>query len=101
MTLTIEQSETGSLIREVIGPNPPVFTGTIFLLTGGSVVLMFAVMVALSQISLGLSSFWSLLVAGFSVFFILIVYGIVWAGRLKAGSQIQELRDFAQKVMYQ
>lgn len=99
LTLTIENKENGSLIREVIGPNPATFTMTIFLLTGGLLVLFLALMVALSQISLGMSSQWSLLIAGSSAIFSVLFYLFVWSGRYRARAQIIALKEFAAQVI--
>lgn len=99
LTLTIEAAEKGSFVREVAGPNPATFTMTIFLLTVGVMILFLALMVALSQVSLGLSSAVSFLIAGLAAAFILSTYIIIWKGRKKAEGQIMVLRDFANRII--
>lgn len=99
LTLTIEASEKGSYVREVAGPNPATFTMTIFLLTVGVMILFLALMVALSQVSLGLSSTLSFLIAGFAAAFILSTYFIIWKGRQRAEGQIKILREFADRII--
>lgn len=99
LTLTIENKQHGALIREVIGPNPATFTMTIFLLTGGLLVLFLALMIALSQISLGMSSQWSFTIAGISAAFSVLFYLFIWSGRYRAKKQISELKDFVEQVI--
>jgi hypothetical protein len=99
LTLTIEAKEGGVIIREIVGPNPATFTMTIFLLTGGLMVFFLAIMIALSQLSLGMSTLWSFIVASSAGLFSVIVYFFIWSGRYRAGGQIQRLKTFVQGVM--
>lgn len=99
LTLTIEDKGNGSLIREVIGPNPATFTLTIFIITGGFIILFLALMVALSQISLGMSSFWSFFTAASAGLFSILFYLFIWSGRYRARGQMEELNRFVQGII--
>ncbi len=99
LSISIEQSENGTLIREVMGPNPETFTFTIFGIIGGSVLCFFAVMLALSQLNLGLSPTLSLVVAALALLFILIIYSTIALGRRRAASQMKAMTDYAKEIM--
>lgn len=99
LSLTVESEGDGALVREVAGPNPSTFTMTIFLLTVGSTLLFLSLMVALSQLSLGLSYLWSLGIAGLAALFIMITYYVIWRGRKKAEGQILLLRKCVRQII--
>jgi hypothetical protein len=99
LTLSIESGENGSHVREVIGPNPATFTLSMFGIIGGSVIFFFAIMVALSQINLGLSPKLSFIVAALAILFIVSVYTLIALGRRWAGGQMKRMTDYANSII--
>lgn len=61
LTLTIEEGETGSLVRGLYGPKPSVWTMFMFFYSFIGFITLIAIMISLSYWSLGLVSwiFWS------------------------------------------
>jgi hypothetical protein len=99
LTVSIEEDEKGSLIKEVTGPNPGTFTLAMFLIIGAFVIFFFALMFALSQIQLGTSPLMSFLVIGGSVAIAVIVLMILAWGRKKAHPQMEMMKDYIRQVI--
>lgn len=100
LLLTIEKSENDtSTVKEVIGPNPPVFMLSMFLITGGGVISLFALIVAISQLGLGMASQLSFIISIVALILIVATLLFMALGRKKARPHMEELRKFAGETM--
>jgi hypothetical protein len=98
-TLTIEKTENGAYVREVTGPNPAVFTFSMFLLFLTIVVLIFAILFLFTQISLDLPTNLTRNAIIGILIFLGLVYAFMYYGRWKARPQMDFLRSFIEKVI--
>ncbi len=96
LTLTVDAETDKTQIRELLGPHPATFTMTMFFLTGGVVIFGLAIMLAISQISLGISASISFITALAAILFMSGVYVFLLAGRIKGSQQMDFMRDFWQ-----
>lgn len=99
LTVSIEENNEGSGIKEVTGPTPGTFTLAMFIITGAIVIFFFALMFAFSQIQLGLSPFLSVLVIVGASVIALLVLVILGIGRRKAKPQMKVLKDFVREAL--
>ncbi len=94
LTLTLDEGSDNTQIRELLGPHPATFTMTMFFLTGGVVIFGLAIMLAISQISLGLSASLSFITALVAIIFMAGVYIFLLTGRIRGSSQMDQLHQF-------
>jgi len=99
LTVNIDEHEKGSRIIEVTGPNPGTFTLAMFVIICAIVIFFFALMVALSQIQLGISPLASLFVISGAVIVTLSVIAILGWGRKKAQPQMEVMKDIVKEVL--
>lgn len=92
-----ERNET--LIRELTGPNPSTFSFAFFCIIGGAVVLLFALLLAFSQISLGMSPGSAFIASIIAFSFISIIWSIILYGRMKSRKDCHELQEYMMEVI--
>ncbi len=99
MDITFEKKESGTYVREVIGPNSNIYTLTMSLLFFTIVLLFFALMFLFSQISLDMptTTTWILIVIGVMIVFLLLLF--MYFGRIKAKPQVLLLKEFVDGIM--
>jgi len=99
MTITIENENDKANVREVLGPNPSVFTLTMFLIFFAGTLFLFSLMFLLSQITLNMdtSLTWAIIGLCFILFFIISLF--MFIGRIKAKPQMVMLREFVEEVL--
>ena len=86
-------------IFESIGPNSSMFTLAMFFVILGSVVFLAALLMSLSQMTIGDSPKIALMVTLFSGFLIAVTFGALAVGRMKAADQVSRLKDFISDVI--
>jgi hypothetical protein len=99
MTLRIESDEGETTIYESIGPNSSMFTLAMFFVILGSVIFLAALMMSLSQMTVGDSPVLALGVTIFSGLLIAMTFAVLAMGRMKAADQVSRLRKFVSKVL--
>lgn len=99
LTVTVEKSDNGSVVKEVTGPNPSTFTLSMFVIIGAAVILFFAIIFAFSQISLNTSPVIALMVSGGCIIVVTAVLGFLALGRKKAHSQIKLMKQFVKETL--
>jgi len=99
MTLRLENEGSETTIHESVGPNSSMFTLAMFFVILGSVVLLAALMMSLSQMTIGEQPLLALVVTLFSGLLILVTFGVLAVGRMKAVEQVTRLREFVGSVI--
>lgn len=99
LTITLESNDTGSIVKEVTGPNPSTFTLSMFVLIGAVVILFFALIFAASQISLDTSPTTSFLITGGCILIVFMVLAILGWGRKKAQPQMDAMKLFVKETL--
>ncbi|NQV42497.1 MAG: hypothetical protein HQ506_09100 [Candidatus Marinimicrobia bacterium] len=99
LTLRLEGEGSETTFYESIGPNSSMFTLAMFFVILGAVVFLAALMMSLSQMTIGDSPVLALVVTLFSGLLIVITFGVLALGRLKAADQVSRLRGFAQHLI--
>ena len=99
MTLRLENEEGETTFYESIGPNSSMFTLAMFFVIFGSVVFLAALMMSLSQMTIGDSPLLALVTTLFSGLLIVVTFGILAVGRMKAADQVSRLRDFVSRII--
>ncbi len=93
LTLTIEETESGSLIRGLYGPKPSVWTMFMFFYSFIGFITMIAIMISLSYWSLGQDSmiFWSIPAL---ILLFLSLYLVAYLGQKFGHKQIVHVHKF-------
>ena len=99
MSLRIEDRQAGAKIFEVVGPNSSIFTLAMFFIMLGSVTLLAALIMSLSQLYLGEVPYLALVGTLASGIMIVVTFSLLAMGRHKAKDQVQRLRTFVQSVI--
>ena len=99
MTLRLENEGSETIFYESIGPNSSMFTLAMFFVILGSVIFLAALMMSLSQMTIGDSPLLALGVTLFSGLLIVVTFGVLAVGRLKAADQVSRLRDFVRHII--
>lgn len=99
MSLRIEERDDGVTIYETIGPNPSMFTLSMFFVTLGAVMFLAALMWALSQMAVGESSVIAWMANFISGLVIVATFGVLAIGRIKAADQVASLRQFIANIL--
>ncbi|MBT3227614.1 MAG: hypothetical protein HOD43_09345 [Candidatus Marinimicrobia bacterium] len=99
MTLRLENEENNTAIYEVIGPNSSMFTLAMFFVTLGSVVFLAALMMSLSQMTVGESPLLAVVATILSGLLIIVTFGVLAIGRMKATNQVSTLRQFVGDII--
>ncbi len=99
MTLRLEEDENKTTIFETIGPNPSMFTLSMFFVILGSVGFLASLMWALSLMAVGESSITAWILNFLSGILIVSIFGILALGRIKAADQVANLRQFMSEMI--
>ena len=99
MNLRFENEDNSTVVYEVIGPNPSIFTQALFFALLGSVTFIFALIIAFSQITLGMSPIVALAVTILSASLVAVAFIILGIGRIKAKEQVEGLENFVKKIL--
>ncbi|NQT62427.1 MAG: hypothetical protein HQ556_05665 [Candidatus Marinimicrobia bacterium] len=99
MTLRLEKEESKTTIFESIGPNSSMFTLAMFFVILGSVLFLAALMWSLSQMTVGESPVQSILVTFLSGLLILLTFGWLAMGRMRARDQVTRLKQFVAEII--
>lgn len=99
LTLRLEGEGSETTFHESIGPNSSMFTLAMFFVILGAVVFLAALMMTLSQMTVGDSPVLALIVTVFSGLLIVVTFGVLALGRLKATEQVSRLRDFVGQII--
>ena len=98
LNISLEEKEDGTLIRGLYGPNPSIWAMFFFAYSALGIIILFAGMVVLSQLSLGMETpFWW--VIPFCTTLILIIYIIAQAGQKIGAQQMFDLHHFYEKIL--
>lgn len=100
MTLRLEAEDNKISIYEVIGPNSSMFTLAMFFVILGSVIFLAALMMALSQMSVGDSPLLAIATTILSGILIAVTFRVLAMGRLKAADQVSRLRIFVGDILH-
>ncbi|MBC8375112.1 MAG: hypothetical protein H8E26_03635 [FCB group bacterium] len=99
MTLRLETDENKTTVFETIGPNPSMFTLSMFFVILGSVGFFASLMWALSLMTVGESSIIAWILNFISGLLIVSIFGILALGRIKAADQVANLRQFISEMI--
>jgi len=99
MTITIEKENDKTNIREVIGPNPSVFTLTMFMIFFAGTLFLFTLMYLFSQLTLNMDTSFTWLIIGVCFLLFLIISLFMFIGRIKAKPQMEILRHFSSEIL--
>ena len=99
MALRLETEENKTIVFETIGPNPSMFTFSMFFVILGSVGFLASLMWALSLMAVGESSIIAWILNFVSGSLIVSIFGILALGRIKAADQVANLRQFMSEMI--
>ena len=99
MALRLETEENKTIVFETIGPNPSMFTFSMFFVILGSVGFLASLMWALSLMAVGESSIIAWILNFVSGALIVSIFGILALGRIKAADQVANLRQFMSEMI--
>jgi hypothetical protein len=98
LNLTLEEKEEGTLIRGLYGPNPSIWAMFFFAYASLGIIILFAGMVVLSQLSLGMETpLWWVIPLSSSL--ALLVYLIAQAGQKLGAQQMFDLHHFYEETL--
>jgi hypothetical protein len=98
LNISLEEKEDGTLIRGLYGPNPSIWAMFFFAYAALGIIILFAGMVVLSQLSLGMETplWWLLLLS--SILF-LIIYLTAQIGQKIGAQQMFDLHHFYEETL--
>jgi len=98
LSITLEQQEQGTLVRGLYGPNPSIWALFFFAYASLAIIILFAGMVVLSQISLGMEAplWWAIPVCAA---LILIIYLIAQTGQKLGAQEMFDLHHFYENTL--
>jgi len=98
LNITMEENENGTLIRGLYGPNPSIWAMFFFVYSALGIIILFAGMVVLTQLSLGLETplWW---VIPFCIALIIIIYIIAQTGQKIGAQQMFDLHHFYEETL--
>ncbi len=102
MTISVEKCEEDpakTKIFENIGPNPSTYTLTMFIFFGAGTTIVLSLMWLFSLLTLGHDYTTALTVISVAVVLIAIVFFIIYSGRRKARTQMEQLREFVDSLL--
>lgn len=99
MTISIEKEDNKTSIREVLGPNPSIFTFTMFLIFFAGTLFLFTLMFLFSQITLNMDTSFTWMIIGVCFLLFLIISLFMFVGRVKAKPQMDLLREFVEGIL--
>ncbi len=98
LNITLEEKDDGTLIRGLYGPNPSIWAMFFFAYSALGVIILFAGMVILSQISLGMEAplWWVIPVCAAMI---IIVYMIAQTGQKIGAQEMFDLHHFYESTL--
>lgn len=98
LNITLEQTDNGTLIRGLYGPNPSIWAMFFFAYSALGIIILFAGMVALSQLSLGMETplWWVIPVCAA---LLIIIYLIAQTGQKIGAQQMFDLHHFYEETL--
>ena len=98
LNITLEEKDDGTLIRGLYGPNPSIWAMFFFAYSALGVIILFAGMVVLSQVSLGMEAplWWVIPVCAA---LIIIVYLIAQTGQKIGAREMFDLHHFYESIL--
>ena len=98
LILTLEEKEDGILVRGLYGPNPSIWAMFFFAYSALGIIILFAGMVVLSQLSLGMETplLWVLPVC---TALLVIIYFIAQTGQKIGAQQMFDLHHFYEETL--
>ena len=98
LNITLEEKEDGTLIRGLYGPNPSLWAMFFFAYSALSIIILFAGMVVLSQLTLGMETplWW---VIPLCTILIIIIYFIAQTGQKIGAQQMFDLHHFYEETL--
>jgi hypothetical protein len=98
LNITLEEKEGGTLIRGLYGPNPSIWALFFFSYSALGIIILFAGMVVLSQLSLGMDTplLW---VIPLCIALIIIIYIIAQTGQKIGAQQMFDLHHFYEEIL--
>ncbi len=100
MTITIDKENEKTSVREVIGPNPSVFTFTMFLIFFAGTLFLFTLMFLFSQITLNMDTSFTWIIIGVCFLLFSVISLFMFIGRIKAKPQMELLRKFVEEIIH-
>lgn len=98
LNITLEEKEEGTLIRGLYGPNPSLWAMFFFAYSALGVIILFAGMVVLSQLSLGMEApLWWVIPVCASL--IIIIYIIAQTGQKIGAQEMFDLHHFYESTL--
>jgi hypothetical protein len=98
LNITLEEKDDGTLIRGLYGPNPSLWAMFFFAYSALGVIILFAGMVVLSQLSLGMEApLWWVLPVCASL--IIIIYIIAQTGQKIGAQEMFDLHHFYESTL--
>lgn len=101
LNMFVEKENNVTRIREVIGPNPAVFTLTMFLIFFAGTLFLFTLMYLFSQLTLDMDTSLTWIVIGFCFILFIVISLFMFYGRIKAKPQMEMMRDYIQEIIGQ
>ena len=100
LSLRIEKEENQTVIRGIFGPSSAVWTFFMFLYFIFSITFMVFITIWFVTIQIKSTDFpWAIHVAILSIILLLISFFATKIGQIKAKSEMEQLRDFAEKTI--
>ena len=99
LNMTVEKESGKTQIREVIGPNPAVFTLTMFLIFFAGTLFLFTLMYLFSQLTLDMDTSLTWVVIGICFVLFVVISLFMFYGRIKAKPQMEMMRDYIEEII--
>ena len=98
LNITLEEKDDSTLIRGLYGPNPSIWAMFFFAYSALGIIILFAGMVVLSQLSLGMEAplWW---VIPFCIVLLIIIYLIAQAGQKIGAQEMFDLHHFYEETL--
>lgn len=98
LNITLEEQEGGTLVRGLYGPNPSIWAMFFLAYSALGIIILFAVMVVLSQWTLGMDTplWW---VVPLCLILLLILYFIAQTGQKIGAQQMFDLHHFYEDIL--
>lgn len=99
LNIFVETENKKTHVREVIGPNPAVFTLTMFLIFFAGTLFLFTLMYLFSQLTLNMDTTLTWIVIGVCFFLFLVISLFMFFGRIKAKPQMEIMREYIEEIL--
>lgn len=99
MNMNVEKEDDKTHIREVIGPNPAVFTLTMFLIFFAGTLFLFTLMYLFSQLTLDMDTSLTWIVIGICFVLFVVISLFMFYGRVRAKPQMEMMRGYIEEII--